>query len=291
MSQSKYTVPSKPQQGTTARAPSASTGRPPCLERHYLYAAGSVRSYCLYTPQRCRRGARSPLVINLHAICEDAHRQERLSRMARKAERESLIVAYPEALGEPPVWQLERPAGRAADLGFLRALVEHLYDRGQVDAARVFVAGLSNGAGMAHLAGLELADMVAAIACVAGAYPPRNGCEPSRPVPVVAFHGTADRVVPYAGLGRALPGIRAWAAAWAQRNGCRPQPTTRHCRGALCRETWQDEHGKARVVLHTIEGGGHDWPGSPLLPPDAPAREVCATDIIWDFFSGWTSTT
>ena len=45
---------------------------------------------------------------------------------------------------------------------------------------------------------LERAGRYAAVAPVAGIQNPA-GCHPSRPVPVVAFHGTADPFVSYTG--------------------------------------------------------------------------------------------
>jgi polyhydroxybutyrate depolymerase len=133
---------------------------------------------------------------------------------------------------------------------------------------------MSNGAGMADRAACRLAERVAAIGPVAGAYPRWRGCGPCRPVPVVAFHGTSDDVIPYGGLGDALPSIPAWAAAWADRNGCAPHPQTRRLPGGVIRRTWR---GRAPVTLYTITGGGHDWPRADDVGIDA-------TDVICAFF-------
>jgi polyhydroxybutyrate depolymerase len=140
---------------------------------------------------------------------------------------------------------------------------------------------MSNGGGMANRMACEMSDVIAAIGTVSGAYPVWNNYRPTRPVPVVAFHGTADRVVPYEGLGHVLPPIRAWAAGWAARNGCDPVPTFTYRQGKVTGETWGNCPDKARVTLYTIEGGGHDWPGSEGYP----AAAIGATDVIWDFFA------
>jgi polyhydroxybutyrate depolymerase len=70
---------------------------------------------------------------------------------------------------------------------------------------------------MADRLACELADRIAAVGTVSGAYQRSAQCSPSRPVPVFAIHGTADNIVPY-------EGIPEQASAWAQRNGCDPEP-------------------------------------------------------------------
>ncbi|GAB4475320.1 MAG: PHB depolymerase family esterase [Anaerolineae bacterium] len=253
-------------------------------QRHYLFAGGAVRSYCVHLPAAYRQGGPLPLVLSLHGIAADAGQQERLSGLSNKAEEAGFIAVYPEALGAPPRWEIGAGEEAAGDLVFLRALLDHLYAALNVDRRRLIVTGFSNGAGMANRMACALAGRIAAVGLVAGAYPAWNGCHPARPVPVVAFHGSADRVVPYEGLGAALPPIRKWAAGWARRNRCHPQPSITYREGCVIGETWHDAAGRAMVTLYTIKGGGHTWPGSPLslalpgLPPD-----FAATDLIWAF--------
>ena len=105
--------------------------------------------------------------------------------------------------------------------------------------------------------GCRLADRLAAIAIVSGAYLLWNDCQPSRPLPVLAFHGTGDEIVPYEGEGRVLPPVRTWAEAWASRDGCRAGPETIHREGAVTGERRSACADSAEVWLYTIEGGGH----------------------------------
>jgi polyhydroxybutyrate depolymerase len=250
-------------------------------QKYFIFAGGAIRTYSLHVPMGYEAGTPTPLVINLHGIAADAEGQERLSGMSHKSDEEGFIVAYPEALGSPSAWKIGACQGCATDLAFLRALIEHLRARLSIDQARIYATGMSNGGGMVNRMACEMSDMIAAIGAVSGAYPIWNNYRPTRPIPVVAFHGTADRVVPYEGLGHVLPPVRAWAAGWAARNGCDPTPTITYRRGRVSGETWSDCSGKATVTLYTIEEGGHDWPGSEGCPAD-----IVATDMIWDFFAG-----
>ncbi len=254
--------------------------------RHYLFAGGAVRSYCVHLPAAYRQGQPLPLVISLHGITADGGQQERLSGLSDKAEEAGFIVVYPEALGSPPCWEIRAAGRESGDLVFLAAMLDHLCATLSIDVGRIIITGFSNGAGMANRAACALAGRIAAAGLVSGAYPGWNGCHPDRPVPVVAFHGSADRVVPYNGLGDTLPPIRMWAAGWARRNRCYPGPTITYREGCVTGETWHDAAGRAMVTLYTIEGGGHAWPGSPLslALPGLPG-DFAATDLIWAFAS------
>lgn len=67
---------------------------------------------------------------------------------------------------------------------------------------------------------------VAAPLPVAGAYNFWKNCDPPRPVPVIAFHGLEDQIIPYTSVESQamVPAIEEWAAAWARRNGCASTP-------------------------------------------------------------------
>jgi polyhydroxybutyrate depolymerase len=142
-----------------------------------------------------------PLIINLHGYNSKAAQQEHVSGMSAKADEAGFIVAYPEGLGSPQSWHFGPGAAAAADLEFIRALISHLQEQLSIHSARIYATGISNGAQMSNRLGCDLSDVVAAIGPVSGGYPPSDDCNPIRPVPVVAFHGTADKLIPYEGKG------------------------------------------------------------------------------------------
>ncbi|MEW5961085.1 MAG: hypothetical protein AB1801_25445, partial [Chloroflexota bacterium] len=173
-----------------------------------------------------------------------------------------------------------------ADLNYIRNLISYLENRLAIDPARVYATGISNGAQMTHHLGCELAGRIAAIAPVSGGYPTVEQCQPDRPVPVVAFHGTADNILPYAGQGRLLQPVRQWAAGWAARNGCAPSPKVTMEQGQVVGETWSHCRQQAEVTLYTIKEGGHGWPGSNISPDlGITTHDINATEVIWDFFA------
>lgn len=181
-----------------------------------------LRRYLLHIPPGYQAGNPMPLVLNFHGYSSNAAEQESVSGMSVKADQAGFIVVYPEGTGESQAWHFVRGPEATADLDFSRDLITYLEAQFSIDPARVYATGISNGAQMANYLGCNLSEVIAAIAPVSGGYPPGLECNPGRPVPVVAFHGTADRLIPYEGS-RILMPARQWAASWAARNAMAPQ--------------------------------------------------------------------
>ena len=88
------------------------------------------------------------------------------------------------------------------DVTFLTDLVGVLEHRYCIDSTQVYATGFSGGARMASQLACDASNVFAAVAPVSGLRRP-TPCPASRPVPVIAFHGTADPVDPYNGNGQA----------------------------------------------------------------------------------------
>jgi polyhydroxybutyrate depolymerase len=221
-----------------------------------------------------------PLVIVLHGGGQEVADLEEMSEMSYKADEAGFLVVYPQA--SLLRWDLRPREEDGVDVVFIEILLVYLQRHLSIDPARIYVAGFSNGASLAHRLGCDLADRIAAIAPVSGAYPSGDVCEPSRPVPVVAFHGTGDTYVAYQDGEHDVPG---WAAGWAVRNGCDPRPVPGPHQGDVRSESWENCRAGAAVMLYTIEGGRHIWPGSARAHEFFPeVEDLSANDFIWAFF-------
>ena len=139
----------------------------------------------------------------------------------------------------------------------------------------------------------RLSHRVAAVGAVSPAeFLPMNWCKDSRPVPMVEFDGTADRLKPYKGgrppVGPGLfPAVRDWVASWARRNRCGPNPVESVVAKDVTRLEYTNCAEDAAVVLYTIQGGGHTWPGAkPILEwiVGPTSRSIDASSLIWAFF-------
>ncbi len=266
----------------------------PGISQNTLDHDGLERSYLVYVPEGYDPTQPAPLVLSLHGFTSNARQQVNISQWNPVADEHGFLVVYPQGTGFPLRWhsgQALFESQRAVDdVGFINALLDQLIEDFCVDTARIYISGLSNGGGMSHRLACEMAERVAAIGGVAGAYHP-GACEPARPVPVIAFHGTADDIVPYAGGGGrdiVLPSIEAWAAGWGARNGCDAAPEALEPVGVVSGVEYVDCDDDASVVLYTIAGGGHTWPGGAELPAfivGVTNDDVNASEIMWEFFT------
>lgn len=222
-----------------------------------------------------------PLILDFHGLTSTPDRHERVSNMRAKADVEGFVVAQPAANLAANAWDTLEGS---ADVGFARAIVADVQTRVAIDPDRVFATGFSAGGGMANRLACDAPDLFAAAGTVAGAHFGWGRCDPSRPVPVISFHGVADLVVPFEGLGL-LPDVSSWAAAWAKRNGCAPTVQTADVADDVTLEAWTDCDAGVRVLLYAISAGGHGWPGTtdPDRVGDTTAA-ISATDLMWEFF-------
>lgn len=133
------------------------------------------------------------------------------------------------------------------------------------------------------------ADLVGSVGAVAGLRAPGTHA-PTRPVAVLAFHGRAERINPYAGSATAHwdESVKESARRWAADNGQPPEPERVTLSQTLTRTTYGREGAPGEVTLFTFDRAGHTWPGGHLglfLRPflGRTSREVDATQLIWAF--------
>ncbi len=256
---------------------------------------GQPRDYVLYVPASYDPAVPAVLIISLHGFASWPENQMSTSQWNDLADETGAVIVYPAGTGVPLRWNagggFDNPAEPVDDVAFIGVLIDHLLEQLCLDPARVYVNGLSNGGGMSYLLACRMAERIAAIGTVAGAYlEPEDGCNPARPVPVIAFHGTADLIVPYAGggaMGFDFPPVPEWTAAWAARNGCALSPETASVSDSVSSTRYTDCDADAEVILYTIDGGGHSWPGGAPLPAfivGSTSEEIDASALMWAFY-------
>jgi|HubBroStandDraft_2_1064218.scaffolds.fasta_scaffold42393_2 polyhydroxybutyrate depolymerase len=257
----------------------------------HVTAGGVSRTALIHVPANAVRPA--PLVLNLHGSGGTAAGQERDSAMDAVADAHGFIVAYPQAaiaLGDGFAWNIPGqplldgrpvPPGANDDEPFVRALVETLERDEGVDPRRVFVTGMSGGGRMTSQLGCDLPGLFAAIAPVAGLRFPAS-CESARALPVLAIHGTGDRVNPYEGHGSAYwtYGVQDAERRWAAHNACGSAPEVASIAPGVTRTAYAQCRGGADVWLYSLAGVGHEWPGGPNK-----TTMLDADETIWSFFA------
>jgi polyhydroxybutyrate depolymerase len=246
-----------------------------------IRVGGSTRMFGLAEPA----GEVAAVLLSLHGTRSRWPSQARLSGMADLADT-GAVVAFPEAIspvGSGYEWDHE------GDLPFLEQLASELISRYSPPGGRVCVTGMSGGARMSCVLAAACADLVSAVGAVAGLRFDGHHT-PSRPVPILAFHGTADRINPY--LGGNTPNwdetVEASARHWAAANRMPEQPEVVALSPTLTRTTYGAEGTPGEVTLFTSKGAGHTWPGGHLglflrLFLGRTSTEIDATSRIWDF--------
>ncbi len=272
-----------------AQSPSPSNGCAAGSRLEDLNSGGQMRKYRIHVPAGYRADQPAALVLGFHGNGSTADTFEGYSGFSAVADREGFIAVYPQGAGEIPTWEIDAVTNNH-DVQFVRDLIALLETRCSIDPARIYATGHSRGGGMANRLACDLSDRISAIGPVSGFYPPEGGCDPARGVAIIAFHGDSDPVVPYNGIGNqnappaayfsfGIP-IPQWASAWGARNGCASGPSSILDETYLTGQAWSGCRDGADVVLYTIPGGGHGWPGGFT----ASAGVLSATQMIWDFF-------
>jgi len=266
-----------------------------------IISSGVTRRYLLYVPKTYDRSKATPLVISIHPAATWPAIEMSISRWNDLAERYGFIVVYPAGSGAffggfspgPQVWPMG-PRSLGRDVRYVSDLIDNLQSEYNIDPNRIYADGMSNGGGMAFALSCKLSDRIAAVGAVAAAQALSwDRCGDSKPVPTVAFHGTADKFAPYqGGLSPIAPGsfpnIPDWTAHVAQRNQCKGDPSDTRITASVRRLAYTNCAENADVILYTVEGGGHTWPGGkPLLEwwAGRTTSEINATRVMWAFFT------
>lgn len=263
-----------------------------------IVSSGERRAYLLHVPEKYDGASPVPLVIAIHGFAEWPAHEALISHWNEVADEEGFIAVYPSGTRFPRRW---RASGTTAtgddaliDVRFISELIDHLDAQYNIDPARIYANGLSNGGGMSYLLACTLSGRLAAVGSVAGAYLyPLEDCAPTRPMPLILFHGTADPVVPYSGgpshsFDVPFPFIPTWVKGYAAVNQCDPVPELFPSSGndiSGMRYTGCDED--AEVVFYSIAGGGHSWPGGEPIPAwivGKTSQSIDATRMMWEFF-------
>ena len=206
-----------------------------------------------------------------------------------QADAAGFVVAYPDGVNR--TWNAGSCCGGAEredvdDVAVIAALVDELRDEFGVAADRTFATGMSNGAMMTYRLACET-DLFAAIAPVAGTIV--TSCDAPAPASVLHIHGLDDSQVrmdgePGDGIGDVdgMP-IAEAVDVWRVAGACAEPVVTEEPPVTTAASACADDR---RVILVTVAGAGHQWPGSVARggAADQPSDALDATAVIWEFF-------
>ena len=264
-----------------------------------------TRDYRLYVPSGYERKGDVPLVVMLHGCRQDAEDFAAGTQMNALAEREGFLVLYPEQrVGANLLncWNWFEPSNQERGSGepsIIAGATERVIVEHNVDADRVYVAGISAGGAMTSIMGATYPDLYAAIGVhsgleykaaeniaaaraaqkAGGPDPDQQGYsaflsarEEARVLPTIVFHGEEDEEVDVVNAHQTL-------SQWAQTNdysfdgsdndGITDEPAD-ILRGQApegyhyVRYVYENPEGNAVMEKWIIEGLGHAWSGGDL---------------------------
>jgi len=240
----------------------------------------------------------APLVVLLHGYGASGQLQENYMQLLPWTDRLGLLCVFPDGTVDPTGARFWNATDACCDFfgsgvddsGYLRDLIEEIAAELSVDTERVFLLGHSNGGFMAYRMACDHADIIAAVASLAGAtFVDPAHCSPSAPVRTLQIHGTADDTVEYDGgvnlVGNpaTYPGAVETTERWAAYNQCSLVPDLSQppidlvvsapgCETTVTRYADGCDPGGSSE-LWSIVGGGH----IPNLSPDF-------VRLVLDFF-------
>jgi poly(hydroxyalkanoate) depolymerase family esterase len=276
------------------------------------------RRWRLYVPTAPATAPR-PLLVFLHGCTQDADDVARGTRLDELAERDGIVVLYPEqpaGANALRCWNWFDPAHQQGDRGepaMLAALVARVAREQRVDPARVHVGGISAGGAMALLLAASHPERfasatsasgvpVGAVTSAAQAWQVmRSGATAAqaapeavrtrmasgvRAVPLLVLHGGADTtVVPANGRRTA----EQWAVAvGATERADHAGPATPGVR-AMRHESWRVPGGSSPVVEYVeIARLGHAWSGGSSKGTYTDEVGPSASELLLQFVSRHT---
>jgi polyhydroxybutyrate depolymerase len=230
-------------------------------------------------------GSPLPAVIDWHGLGSNGAQQAMFSDYETVAQAEGFLAVHPTGVpvteGGPNSWQLRSGDATGAgrdDVAFAHGLIDELLEHWCADESRIYSTGMSNGGFFTARLICEMSNRIAAAVSVAGTYHPES-CDPERPVPYLAYHGTADGVVPWDGSGEstllAPDAPEEWTLFFTQvipdefgefaaDAGCDLDPAVAPIGDDVMRHEYAGCDDGVSMALFEVVEGGHTWPGSPM---------------------------
>lgn len=231
------------------------------------------------------------LIFNAHGQTFSAPTQAKMSRLSEVADKYDYITVVPQGTGgllagyncgNAPMKQVY---ANVDDVDFVRTLIDSLSKSYCIDPKKIHATGFSIGGAFAYKLACDLSDKIASFSSVSGPDATVT-CNPTRPLALLHFHGTADTFASYDNDGDMNIGATTYVARHAKRIGCSPAQKVTLQKGAVTCKTY-DQNCKegTEATLCTIQGGTHNWPGgNGWLLGGAINKDVDASQMMVDFF-------
>ena len=267
--------------------------------RDTIQVGDMERKYRVHLPANYDKTQPVPLVLAFHMYTGSGRTMEWLTHLNKIADQEGFMVVYPD--GYKASWadgsnQYAADQAYIDDFAFVSVLLDKLQEAYAIEASRIYATGFSNGGFLAQRLACEMPDRFAAVATV-GAVLSRGvitECLPETPTAIMMINGIDDHGVPWDG-DQEYTSVVDTVAHWIQVNACSTEADTTSEPDAVEdgtrveRSVYSPCQEQTEVVLYSIAGSGHTWPGGskPVQLWGLNGRisqDMDASQVIWDFF-------
>lgn len=247
---------------------------------------GAARRYVLFVPKGYNPSKKHPLWLAFPGTGDAPEDMMSQTGMVDYATKNNITIAALQ--GDDLSFNVEAHGqplpDRPDDVQYTIAVLRDVAHKLNVDRTRIRCVGFSRGARFCSRLASEMSSFISAIAPVGGIrFPVPNNA--TRPVPIIAFHGTKDPVNPFWGHGAGFwtESVPDAVHKWVHHNGCKSKK--REDVNNVIIFEHSDCDGGADVFFVQVNGGGHTWPGSGM-PTElgAVTHDITATVDIGNFF-------
>jgi poly(hydroxyalkanoate) depolymerase family esterase len=271
-------------------------------------------SYALYMPPKAEFNEPMPLVVMLHGCKQNADEFAQGTRINLLADRYGFAVLYPEQSKHDHAhrcwrWYDDSGGGGGGEAASVVSLVNAIVEQHDLDGERVYVAGMSAGAGLAALLAVRYPHVFAAVGLHSGVVfgeahsaigamdVMRRGSR-SDPVtlidaavdvrdypgmPAIIVHGELDSVVTAANaeqLTKQFLRLNGFIDAAGNRRAGEGREET-HPDGVV---TDYVKNGRRVVKTSIVRGLGHAWAGGDDTVAFHSSKGQDSSAVMWEFF-------
>lgn len=273
------------------------------------------RWYIFHLPKNKPASQAMPVVLLFHGGGGNPQSIRYESGMDQVSDKNGFLLVYPAGTNRNAwlkdrllMWNDGRPykdgsPNTTDDVSYVEAILADLKHNFSIDPKRIYVSGYSNGAQFAYRLAKRLSGRIAAIGAVAGQRPvnDRYDAPPKDAISVIQFSGTADPIAPY--KGGSIPSQAAFKGdiepvldsvlSWVLFDQCLIPPKEKKRVGAAQMSRFTRGIEGSEVILWTLEGGGHTWPGGKVSPGVEKLgmgtlgpinTDINASELMWAFF-------
>ncbi|MFQ3544654.1 PHB depolymerase family esterase [Halobacillus rhizosphaerae] len=288
------------------------------LYQEVMWVGGKERTFYYQLPSIMPEAA--PLVFCFHGAGSHAQHHMKLTQFHEVSEQQQFITVFPEAWQSDPddrmskQWNEGRRKNSAFqhqinDVEFVLEMIEWFKRTYPIDNQRIYAEGFSNGSAFSLKLGIECQDTFAGVGGVAGplVIELAENINWQKPMPLVFIMGTGDQFVPYDGrysdaymidqLISAEETGALFASSWnprllkQQEDLLDPSQSGKHL---VTKTSYVQTDGDEKVILYTLHGSGHTWPGGPESQSTLLTGKVMerfnATQAIWDHLKNFSRT-